>query len=106
MKNVRIQEVEDQHSRLFIALPAGAGDAMNPSLVLEFLLRNSLGNVKELLGDEAFELAKRLSLKDVSDLFSLRGCACTQNQLAKFREKRPRRIQNLPLELFPTLTVG
>jgi hypothetical protein len=92
VEDIRIQELKNQHSRLFVAPAAESGDAVNPLFVLKLLFRHSLGHIEKPLGDEAFELTERFPLKNVGDLFSLRGDAFPEDQLAEFLKERPRRI--------------
>jgi hypothetical protein len=58
------------------------------------------------MGNEAFELAKRLALEDAGNLFPLRGHAFPENQLAELLKEGPWRIENPPFDLLPPLSVG
>jgi hypothetical protein len=96
VKNIRIQEFKNQHSRLFVASLANAGHAVNPLFVVKLFFRHSFGYVEKPLGNEAFELAERLLLEDIGDLLSLRGYTFPEDELAEFLKEGPRRIQNFP----------
>ena len=106
VEDIRIQELKNQHSRLFVAPLANSGYAVNPLFVFKLFFRHSLRHIEKLLGDEAFELAERFPLENVGDLFRLRGYAFPENELAEFLKQGPWRIKNLPLEFFAALSVG
>src|SRR6185312_16670439 len=92
VEDIGIQELENQDSRLFIGPLANLRYAVNPFFVCKLFFRDSLRHIEKRLGDEAFELAERFSLKDVSDLLPLRGETVTENKPAEFLKQGSRRI--------------
>ncbi|HEY3455758.1 MAG TPA: hypothetical protein VGK64_14220 [Bryobacteraceae bacterium] len=68
MEDVRIQELKNRHSRLFVAPLAHSGYSVNPVFVLKLFFRHSFRDIEKLLGDEAFEFAERFPFEDVGDL--------------------------------------
>src|SRR5947209_1915770 len=104
MKNIRVQELEDRDSGLFITPLAQVGHAMNPLFVSKLFLGYSFRDIEKLLRDEPFELTERLAFEDARHLLPFPCQTFPQNKLAEFLEKGRGRIQNFPLEFFSPLS--
>src|SRR5207247_6684526 len=73
VEDVRVQELEDDHSHVFVAAAAQSCHQADPVLALKLLLGAPLDSVQELMRHETFELSEGLLLEDHADLWPSRG---------------------------------
>ena len=106
VKDIRIQELENDDPHLFIALVAESSHPAEPAFTFQFLFGDSLDHVQQLLGDEAFEFAEGLPLKNGAYECLFVGVAFAENQLANFLKQGAERVPQFFLQLFPTLEVS
>src|SRR2546422_2736552 len=106
VEDIRIQEVEDDDSHLFIASAAESSHQVEPVFTLQFFFGDSLDHVQKLLGDEAFKFAEGLLLKNRPYLFFFVACALAENQLSNFFKQGRGWVLQISLQFFLALDVS
>src|SRR5882724_4910321 len=105
-ENIRVQEFQNRDPHLFIASLAEPSHQAEPFFTIQFFFGHAFGYIEQLLRDQAFQLSKRLLLKNSSYLLPLAGIALAENQLPEVFEQRAGRVGDLLSQLFPALQTG
>ena len=83
----------------FIAAVAESGHQAEPVFTFQFFSGDSLDHVQQLLGDEAFEFAEGLLLKNRPHWVFV-GVAFAEDQRANFFKQRRWRVRQFSLQFF------
>ena len=79
--DVRSEELEDDDPYLFVASATKLGHRAKPLLAIQFLRRDILDKLKELLDNQPFEFSKRLLLEIVAYLARLVRVAFAEDEI-------------------------
>src|ERR1700676_863503 len=102
-EDVSVQELKKRNPHLFIASAGESSHQVEPVFIVQFLFSDLLNHVQELLGDETFEFAEGLLLKNDPYLFFFGGYALAENQLSNFFEQGFGWIRQVSLQFFLAL---
>ena len=104
-EDIRVQELKEGNSHLFIALAGESSDQVKPVFTVQFLFDDLLDHIQKLLCDEAFKFAEGLLLKNDSYLFFFGGCALAENQLSNFFKQGRGWVRQVSLQFFLALVL-
>jgi hypothetical protein len=79
---------------------------VEPVSTLQFFPGDSLDDVQQFLGDQAFDFAEGLPLKNGAEIVSFAGGTFAEDQRSNLFKQRRWRIQYLFLEFFAALELG
>jgi len=79
---------------------------VEPVSTLQFFPGDSLDDVQQFLGDQAFDFVEGLPLKNGAEIVSFAGGTLAEDQRSNLFKQRRWRIQYLFLEFFAALELG
>src|SRR3989442_1502220 len=91
VEHVRVKEFEDRDAHLLITSTALSSDDPEPVFTVQLFPGQCLDNIQELLGDQAFKLAKRFFLENRAYRASFLPFTFTEKKLSNLFEQRHRR---------------
>jgi hypothetical protein len=105
VEDIRIQKLQKTDACLFITSFAELSHFAEPLLIFKCLFGDFLHCVPKLLGDQTFEFAERLRLKDRSYRLGIVRMTFADNQFPDLLEKGYGWIKQFLLDLLFTLEV-
>ena len=90
VEHIRVQKLQYADSQSLITSPRQMGHRAQPLLVVQFVLRDLLHHIQQLLRHQPFHVAERVRLEYRSYLSFFAGRTFFQNQLANILQQRHR----------------